>query len=251
MWGTFGGKRRAQRNAPTVLKELAEPSALLSALAEMLRIHVDDVHAGRVPYPIHRSNASLIEVWRYLRLEAFQNIFNFGMSDPVLLCSHRDQVKLLSSFVLEKPHMELPQPRGETLPDTIQGMWQVYVYLGNVGSEVGDRETGEMELRLSGRSILDELTAEAWKLLDQWKTFERAVQERRVLPRMPRTLIEPLFADVTRKAKSAAFSAVLGPSYERGIEHLVKLAAERDDAASGVRAVIDRVLAANDPDQLG
>ena len=121
-------------------------------------------------------------------------------------------------------------------------MWQVYLYLGEVGSEVADRETDRGTLKVARRSILDLIAAEAVVLRSEWEAYARDP-----VPDIPRTFLEALYKDVTAKAKSIALSAVFGPHYEQTIDRLEKRAAEM--GGSNVRATLDRVLAAKDPDE--
>lgn len=252
----FGWLKKKHRPATSgeleaFAKKWLGPQSLIAAIAETVGDYVDDVQAGRVTYPAHRrEGASVVDIWRDLRLEALERLFNFGEADAFLLSDQRQQLGLLACFIDERPHLEMPQPRGETIPDTIQAMWQVYVYLDAVGSEVADRETDRATLKLSGHSILDNLTTQAKALRERWQAFENAVRSgEEALPEMPRTLIEVLYEDVTGKAKSVALSTVFGPSYENGIKYLEKLVAEKGERAADVRATIDRVLAAKDPDE--
>lgn len=227
------------------------PPSLAVAIAETVSNYVDSVKAGKISYPAHRrKKSSVVEIWRDLRLEALYKLFNFGKSDPFLLSDQRQQLELLACFLDKQPHLEMPQPHGETISDTIQAMWQVYVYLDKVGSEVADRETDSATLKLSKKSILDDLTTEAVLLRKQWKEFETAIQSGSTpLPAMPRTLIEALYDYVTAKTKSVALSAIFGPSYENGIKYMEKLITERGGNPAEMRTIIDSILAAKDPDE--
>jgi len=127
------------------------------------------------------------------------------MSEPSLLADPLRQLEVLTCFLEERPYLEMPQPRGEVVPDTIQAMWQAYVYLSEVGSEVADRETWPSKLKQDGRSILDRLISGATILQGEWEALEQAVKSKdKPLPEIPRTLLEILYEDVTAKSKSAA-----------------------------------------------
>lgn len=248
MWDWLKKKKTPalSTEAEALLVQWVGPQALAGAIAETVRNYVGDVQAGRKKYPAHRRKpVSVVELWRDLRMEALHKLFNFGQSNPFLLSEQTRQAELLGSFLDERPHLEMPQPRGEPVADTLQAMWQVYVYLSEVGSEVADRETDRGTLRLAKRSILDSITARAEALRPQWEAYARDP-----VPKMPTTLIEALYEDVTAKAKSIALTTVFGPSYEAGIEHVVKLAADRGTNVDEFRTSIRRVMAATDPDKL-
>lgn len=251
MWGLFKKKSvppSAQMDA--FAERWFWPQSLAVAVAEAVRSYAEEVNAGRVSHPAHRrKGSSVVEIWHDLRLEALHSLFNFGQADPFLLSDQKQQMELLSCFLDERPHLEMPQPRGEIVPDTIQAMWQIYVYLDEVGSELADCETDRETLKMTGRSILDNLIAQAVALRASWEAFEDAVQANAgPLPEMPKTLIEALYEDVTAKAKSVALSAMLGPSHEGGIKYLERRVEERGGDAASVRATFERILAAKDPD---
>ena len=66
-------------------------------------------------------------------MEAFTLLFNHGTADLFLLAEHQRQREALDCFLDERPHLEMSQPRGEPLPDTLQATWKAYVYLDAVG----------------------------------------------------------------------------------------------------------------------
>jgi hypothetical protein len=180
-------------------------------------------------------------------------MFGFGRADLFLLSNPRHQLDLLSIFLDERPHLEFPQPRGQTESDTLQAIWQVYLYLHAVGSEVCDRETDSAQLKANGRDILTDFTTEAAGLRNLWDAHRRAVKAgAETLPELPRTMIEILFEDVTAKAKSIALSTVYGPFYEAQILYIEELVRQegREGGVERIRASMARVLAAKDPDDV-
>ncbi len=245
-------KRAAPEAAVEALaRKWLEPSALAVALAETIREFAADVNSGRLEYPAHkRRNDSVVGIWRDLRLEALSHMFNFGRSDPMLLADQRRQLELLHCLLDERPHLEMPQPRGEVVPDTLQAVWQVYLYLDQIGSEVADRETDRATLKLAKKNIFDRLTARAEQLRIGWEAFEAAVKNKNTkLPEMPRTLLEELYKDVTAKTKPIALSAQFGPSYEATIKMLEEEVRNRGGDVEKARTLTQRVMQANDPDE--
>jgi hypothetical protein len=239
-------------------KRLIGPGALMVAIAEQVGDYTNAVKAGRLSYPAHRrkmgsARSSVVAIWSDLRNEAMHKMFGFGRADLFLLSDWRHQFDLLNTFLDERPHLEFPQPRGQTESDTLQAIWQVYIYLDAVGSEVGDRETDHAQLKANGRDILTDFTTEAATLRDLWGAHRRAMKAgAEPLPGLPRTMIEILVEDVTAKAKSIALSTVFGPFYESNILYMEELV--RKDGREGdlerVKASMARVLAAKDPDDV-
>ena len=161
MLGLFR-KKKAQEPSQE-LRVFAErfvgPQARTLAIAESVREYVDGVKAGKIEYPAHRrKDTNVLTVWNDVRLEAFHKMFNFGQSDLMLLADFRQQLPMLNCFLDERPHLEMPQPRGQTTADTLQGIWQIYVYLSTVGSELGDVSTDRFTLKSRGRDVLSDFT---------------------------------------------------------------------------------------------
>lgn len=247
MWKWFKRKQRPADDLKALAERLLGPSALAAALAETVRDYAAAVKAGKLSYPAHRrKGASVVEIWADLRIEALHKLFNFGKSDPFLLSDPRHQADLLACFLNDRAHLEMPQPRGMVIPDTIQAMWQVYLYLDAAGSEVADRETDRTSLKLEGRSILDRIEAGCAELRERMAALRAGTGDGSIPP----TMIELLYEDVTTKAKSIALSAKFGPHYEGGIRFVEDQLAKQGDDLASFRATVARVLAAKDPDHL-
>ena len=250
-------KQRTQEPSPkmnALTDRLLGPQAQAVAIAECVREYVDAVQAGQVEYPAHRRKGSgVAELWTHIRLEAFHKIFNFGKSDLMLLADLRQQLTLLNSFIDERPHFEFPQPRGEPLADTLQGVWQVYIYLSAVGGELADNATDKHVLKSRGRDILSDFTDKATALRAQWVAFEGAIRNRsQVVPEMPDAMIAVLWKDVTSKAKSIAMSKIFGPMHENGIKYMLKLLSEKatETEVAAIRTYIERAFAAQEPEDI-
>jgi hypothetical protein len=248
LWNWLKRKQRANDDLKALAEQLIGPQSLAVALAETVRDYTAAVQGGKLPYPAHRrEGASVVEVWADLRIEALHKMFNFGQSDPFLLSDQRRQEELLACFLDDRAHLEMPQPRGAVIPDTIQGMFQVYLYLDAAGSEVADRETDRAGLKLEGRSVLDRIETECAALRARLAAFKADTGDGIIPP----TMIELLYEDVTAKAKSIALSAKFGPHYEVGIKFVEEQLAMHGTGVAAFRASVTKVLAAKDPDHLG
>jgi len=247
-------RRKTERRSDAVeafAKKWFGPPALVLALAEGTAAYAKEVRAGQVTSPAHRRrNASVVEIWRDARLEALSFLFNFGRSEPGLAAGPRRQLELLTCLVDERPHLEWPQPRDEHTADTLQAVSHAYLYLHEAGSEVVDRESDAATLKAKGRDIFEALMAQETVLRNEWATFVGAVKQKDApLPEMPRTLIEAIYEDVTMKTKSIALSAQFGPKYESVIRTLEDDLRKRGGNVEEFRAIWDRVLQAEDPDE--
>jgi hypothetical protein len=250
-------KRKAPELSPE-LKALTErfigPQALAVAITEAVRDYVNAVKAGNVEYPAHRrKNTNVQSVWNDVRLEALHKMFNFGQADLMLLGDMKKQLALLNCFLDERPYLEMPQPRGQQMADTLQGIWQVYLYLNQVGSELADPLTDNATLKSRGRNILSDFVIKAEALRMKWTEFDRARKAGgESLPEIPDATITVFWADVTAKCKSIALSQAFGPMHESGIQYMLKLVAEKgnEQDVAKVKASLERVRAAKEPEDI-
>ena len=126
---------------------------------------------------------------------------------------------------------------------------------------MADKETDSLSLKLANKTIFSDFEQQARTLWAQWIALEQAVRGSGNLPPMPSTLLELLYKDVTRKAKTIALSAQFGPDYQAGMNYLVDVVQKqmRDQGNSEdsinkqleqIRSTMKKVLAADDPDYL-
>ncbi len=230
------------------------PLAQAVAIAKSVHEYVDAVQAKELEYPAHRrKDASVLELWTHIRLEAWHKIFNFGKSDLMLLADTRQQLTLLNCFLDERPHLEMPQPRGEPIADTLQAVWEVYIYISTVGTELSDKATDKYVLKSCGRDILSDFTEKSTTLRTQWQAFDRAMKNNyEVRPKMPDTIIAIFWADITAKTKSMAISKVFGPMPESNIQYMLKLLTEKasEKEVAEMRTYMERVRAAKEPEDI-
>lgn len=250
-------RRKAQELSPEMrafADKTLKPIALAVAISEAVRDHAKAIKSGRLSFPAHkRENANVEGIWADLRLEALSALIGFGRANLTLLADFRRQAEMLSAFLDERPHLEVPQPRGEPIADTWQAVWHVYLYLDAVGSEVMDSATDHISLSAEGRDILSELTAQSQELRGLWVAFERAVRSgTSPRPEVPRTALDVIWIDVTAKTKSIALSTVFGPDPEATIQMLLD-SVVRDSTpaeAASARAALERLRAARQPEEI-
>lgn len=221
MFGWFKKKPSARVDAvPDVIKQMMEPMALATALAETISEYFKAVEKGKVSSPAYQRKAdSVVGIWTDTRLETLRHLWGYGT------------------------------------------LFQVYLFLNKAGSAVGDKETDSHTLRLANKTIISEFEQHSSALWAQWIAFEQAVRGSGVLPAMPSTLLEILYKDVTKKAKTIALATQFGPDYESGMNYLAnilqKQMKDQGDSEDSinmqleqVRSTMKKVLAADDPDHL-
>lgn len=259
---TLEKKRTRQSGAiRPILQQSLEPMALATALAETISEYVKAVNNGDTASPAYqRKEGNVVAIWSDTRLEALHHLWDYGASDASLLADHHQQKNLLDAFFEKKPQYQYPhQPSGDRVHDTLQALFQVYLFLSKAGSAVADNETDSRSLKRANKTIFSDFEQQAKTLWAQWISFEQANHSSGDLPPMPSTLLELLYKDVTRKAKTIALSARFGPDYEAGMNYLVhvvqkdlKAQGESEDSINEqteqIRSTMKQVLAADDPD---
>ncbi|MER9614543.1 hypothetical protein [Mesorhizobium sp. M0207] len=219
--------------------------ALLLAIKQSTDEYAVSVRKGLSQFPAHRRKDSNVEaIWRDVISEVFVRMLEFGDSDLTILADFRRQPEVLARFLVDRPHLSMPQPNGDRLDQTLQAVWQGYLYLAKIGEETLDRETSRFDLSKRGKDIVSDLAQRAEVL--------RASASNPDASALPECFIEAVYEDVNRKAKSIALSAMFGPAYESGISHMVKLVTE-SGAQADVRTVEDsirRIMNATTPDDI-
>lgn len=172
MFNWFRRKPQSDKNLETFTKRLFAPQALAVAVAKLVADYAMNVKSGQISAPAYkRRDDGVVAIWRDTRFEALARFFAFGKSDPMLLADIREQPEMFRVLIEEKPHLEFPQPRGEIVADTLQGVWQAYVFLDKIGTEVADRETDRYSLKAEGKDIFSNLMEFATSSCSEWARF--------------------------------------------------------------------------------
>ena len=250
MFDWFKRKSAANDDLESFTKQLIKPQALAVAVAEVVVNYCKNVQAGRISAPAYkRRDDGVVAIWRDTRFEALALMFAFGKSEPKLLADIRRQPEIFRVLIEEKPHLEFPQPRGETVADTLQGVWQTYVFLDRIGTEVADRETDRYRLKADGKDIFSNLMEFANSSCSEWVRFAAGEIDRQDgLPIIPKTLFEYAYGDITAKTKSIALSAQFGPHYLDGLKTLEKTVKDKGEDTKNIRAMFEQILKLKDPD---
>lgn len=261
-------KRRAQPSDDATVTALGHdligPTVLATAVAHIVANYLEAVKAGTVKCPAYKRGLddSVVGIWRDTRIEALRWLWGYGASNPSLLADHHMQSEMIKCLLDEQPHLEMPQPRGDSKADTIQAAFQVFCYLGEIGSKVACKETDKFILHLKERSVFDDFTDRAIQLRTEWAHIRDGPSNKSGdALALPKTLFEVLFADVTAKSKSIALTTIWGPDYSanmnRYLADMEKRMADQGtsdqqiaEEISNARMLCERILAAGDPDEI-
>lgn len=249
----FGFFKRKPKTIPPEWQGFADrflgPIAMATALADVAAAHAARIKSGEVAYPAHKeAGAPVIRIWHSLRLESCIPALRFGEGSLFDLADSGTQMSVLTAFVENRAHLMFPQPVGSRFDQSIQGMFQVYRHLSDVGTDVCDPLTDRHTLRFQNRDILTDLEAAATELHREWS--ESLETDGRPL-QLPRTLFDLFFADLNAKTKSIAFATVFGPYIEK--EMAATIAKTRQQEGDAAADYLDKVLmaiwTADNPDQ--
>lgn len=250
---------------PETLQQFIKPMALLNALTETVSEYSKAVGSGKISSPAYkREGDSVVGIWNDTRLEALSHLWGYGASDVGMLTDYRDrqQEKLLDALFNDKPHLEYPhQPSGDPIHDTLQALFRVYLFLGEAGSAVVDKETDSRFLELKHKNIFSDFEEQAKSLRTSWSDYEKELRGSKDLPSMPPTVLETLYRDVTKKSKTIALSAQFGPDYHAGMKHFLNVAkeeiAKQEESAETIseqireiESTLQALMAADDPDHV-
>lgn len=233
-----------QRSA--LIAKFVKPIAYASALISLADKYPAEIKRRNFSYPIYKCpGVSIVETWNYMTIEACLNTVRFGHSGIIDLADVTMQDEILHCFLIEKTHLQYPQPSGSKASNAIQGMWQAYIYLSEAGTSVCDCLTDKYILSSRGESIITDIEAEATKL-----SKLMGVKNREKPSELPETLFEAFYKDLKIKTKSIALSRFYGPCITEGMEDFEqKIEAESGRELSQKQAQVHKILlTANTPD---
>lgn len=240
--------RRKPKGVPSELKAVFDRflggTAMAMALAEVVAEHAENIRSGAAPFPVLKADGvPSVQFWYHLRLEVCLGAVRFGDGSLFELADVGKQRQVFSEFLDEKAHLAFPQPTGNLISQSVQGMWQAYLQLGEAGAAVADPETDRFLLGGANKTILTDLEREASRSR-RW--FTEPSDEP-----MPQTLFGLFFDDLNRKTKSIAMSRLLGPyqlnASTEAIEDVRKTHGEK--RAEEMQMLIAAIASSNNPDE--
>lgn len=224
---------------------------LASALTDVVARHARAIKAGKAPFPVLDSpRVTTLQRWHHLRLEACLGAVHYGEGSILDLGDYGKQEVALSELLDRRAHLDFPQPSGSPIAQSIQGLWQAYLYLGAAGAKVGDHTTDRF--LLGKRSITDDLELEAAKAQEWWRAQDgHPANAASARVDLPPTLFEIFFADLNRKTKSIVLSMLLGPDQAKGESWFIEemRATHGESGVAELRNFLALIGEAENPDQ--
>lgn len=249
----FGFFKRKPKTIPPEWQGFADrflgPMAMATVLADVTARHAARIKAGEVAFPAHKEvGAPVIRIWHSLRLESCIPAIRFGEGSLADLADMGMQSQVLSAFIENRAHLMFPQPSGSRFDQSIQGMFQAYRHLSDVGTDVCDPLTDRHTLRYQKRDIMTDLETGATALHRAWSDSLGPEVHR---SRLPGTLFNLFFADLNAKTKSIAFATVFGPYIEKEMAATIAESREHEGeaAADHLEKVLMTIWNADNPDQ--
>lgn len=214
MFNFFKKKPDLNLERKRFIEEMTRPIAYASALISLVDEYPTEMKRRNITCPIYKcKNISIVELWNYMTIEANINSVRFGTGSIIDLADISKQEELLNSFVKEKSYLYYPQPSGTNICNSIQGMWQAYIYISEAGTSVCDQMTDKYALSQKKRTIVSDLEDQAVTALQGWN----AIKIRNNRNSTPKTLFELFYQDITLKTKSIALSKFFGPFISEGM----------------------------------
>lgn len=220
----FGWFRRWTKQAPTdadlaamrshpLIGRTISAMALAQAIKEVTLDYHQKVDSKAVIAPaIRREKPSVREVWEDSRTESAFPLISYGNASLMHLAEMAKQPQLFKAFVEERPHLKFPHRAAQELThDSLQAMFQAFVYLQRVGEETCVDGT-------KVRARVKAFEQSAAKAAREWVEFEASIRDStREMPPMPPLMIEMFWAEITMQAKEIALVRIFGTSPEEGL----------------------------------
>ncbi len=240
---------------PSFFVKMVEPLALAEAISESTKRYMGQIASRKSSAAAaEQKDSSLAEIWDEIRIEAALPVFTHGAAQISLLAYVFEQPKLFNEFVDNKPHLEFPHiPVGEPFHDTLQAVFQSFIYLNDLGEKVGARFA-------QGPGFFDEFERKCTETRSRWREYEAeiAVRSDRKTSRMPVTMICIFWEEITRLAKEVAICSKFGTTPEENLlivaqqinTHYGGNDAEAKRLEITVREMLDQMQKARDPNDL-
>lgn len=245
---SFLRRRTKPKTIPPHMKDFADrflgPIAMATAVAKVTAEHAERIHKREVPFPVMKAGeVPTLQIWHHLRLEAFMISVRYGEGSLLDLAEIGNQPAALAAFLDQKAHLQFPQPSGDRFAHAVQGMWQAYLYLSEVGREVADPATDPFQVKKREGGILAEIEEGARRSREWWASKNEDP--------LAATLFTLFFDDMNAKTKSIALSHLLGPYHDKGAEDAITDIGKEhgEELAVEFRKLIELVKRSPNPDQ--
>lgn len=249
MFETFRRKKFIQAVAESPIGKMLDQVALATAVAEMTGQYVRS--RGGVSI-VKDDNASVVETWSGIRLEAISQLWGPGPISHELIIDPAKHPQLLDTFIeRSKSYLHVKKSPHDAMDATISAMLRIYDVLSEMDFDVcspylqvGKENPGYVP-RYAG------LVEEMRKLHVKWQGFIYAVHTKAdFLPPVPDTVFVTLWRNVTYRSKVIALCARLGPSYLANFAALKEVVSKGNESTAGLDNLIVKILTADDPERL-
>jgi hypothetical protein len=249
MFDMFRQKKRIQAIAESRAGKMLDQVALATAVAQVTGEYVRSRSGISI---IKDDNASIVEMWNGIRLEAISQLWGSGPISLELIIDPAKHPKLLDALI-ERSNSYLfvsKSPQTE-IGDTISAILRIYDVLAQMDFDVcspylqTDKQSKGYVAPYAG------LVEEMRKLHIKWQGFMYAIRTKAdFLPPIPDTVFVTLWRDVTYRSKVIALCGRLGPHYLANFTALKKEVAEANESTKGLDDLIVKILTADDPERL-
>jgi hypothetical protein len=245
----FRQKRKVEAIAQTPMCKMLDQVALATAVAQTTGDYVQSRNGISI---LKDEDASIVEMWSGVRLEAFSQLWGQGPISLELIIDPAKHPKLLDAFI-ERSNSYLyvsKSPPNETI-GTISAILRIYDVLAQMEFDVcspylqTDKQSKGYVAPYAG------LVEEMRKLHIKWQGFTYAIKTKSdFLPPVPDTIFVTLWQNVTYRSKIIALCGRLGPHYLANFAALKQKVAEANESTKGLDDLIVKILTADDPERL-
>jgi hypothetical protein len=224
----FRQKKRIEAIANSPIGKMVDQVALAVAVAQMTSDYVQSRNGVSITKD---EDASVLEIWSGVRLEAISQLWGPGPISLELIIDPAKHPKLLDALIeRSNSYLHVSKSPQNEISATFSAMLRVYDVLAQLDFDVcspylqTDRQSKGYVAPYAG------LVEEMRKLHVKWQGFMYAIHTKAdFLPATPDTVFETLWRDVTYRSKVIASCARFGPHY------LATFAALKKEGCGGQR----------------
>jgi hypothetical protein len=245
----FRQKKRIEAIENSRVGRMFDQLALATAVAQTTRDYVQSRNGVSIT---KEENASVIEMWSGIRLEAISQLWGPGPTSHELIIDPTKHPKLLDAFIeRSNSYLRVKDSSENEIDATISAMLRVYDVLEQMDFDVCTPYLQTSKQNKGYVAPYAGLVEEMRKLHIKWQGFIYAIRSKAdFLPETPDTVFVALWRNVTYRSKVIALCAVLGPSYLANFAALKKRVAEANESTKGLDDLIIKILMADDPERL-
>lgn len=245
----FRRKKQMEAIAQSPIGKMLDQIALATAVAQITGDYVRSRNGVSI---LKDEDASIVEMWGGVRLEAISQLWGPGPISHELIIDPVKHPKLLDAFVeRSNSYLYVSKSPQDEVAGTISAILRIYDVLAQMEFDVctpylqTDKQSKGYVAPYAG------LVEEMRKLHIKWHGFKYAIKTRADFqPAVPETVFVALWRDVTYRSKIIALCGRLGPHYLANFAALKKTVLEGGETTKGLDDLIIKILMADDPERL-